>query len=105
VLCDDVVAELDKRIRPTVGGDVFLISDPVSRAVSVLAAIVAAVLGHKSCPRLAGKQRVVRADAYQALFDALDLGKHFDAAREVLESSPGSSKVWWSSTDSSTSCN
>ncbi len=84
-LFDDLVADLDKRIRPSVGGDAFLAPDPPSRALSVLTATVAAVLGHPSCQRWAGKKRVVRADAYEALFDALDLGKYFDAAREVLE--------------------
>jgi hypothetical protein len=82
---DAMVAELDKRVRPTVGGDAFLAPDPEGRALSVLAATVAAVLGDRSSQRWAGTKRVVRADTYRALFDALALEKYFDVAREVLE--------------------
>jgi hypothetical protein len=84
-LFNALVAELDKRVRPTVGGDAFLAPDPAGRALSVLAATVATVLGDRACQRWAGKARVVRADVYQRLFTALDLDPYFDVAREVLE--------------------
>ena len=82
---DGLFEELCARIRATIGGEPFLQPDPVGRALSVLAATVAAVLGDHACQRLAGRKRVVRADVYRGLFDALKLDEFFGVAREVLE--------------------
>jgi len=84
-LFDALVEELEKRIRPTTGGDAFLAPDPASRALSVLASTVAAILSDASSQRGVGGLRVVRADVYKGIFDALGLDDYFDVAREVLE--------------------
>jgi hypothetical protein len=82
---EGLVEELIARIRSTIGGEPFLQPDPVGRALSVLAATVAAILGDQACQRWAGTTRVVRADVYQGLFHALELDEYFCVAREVLE--------------------
>jgi hypothetical protein len=78
----EAVADL---VRPTLGGPEYLAPDPDGRALAVLAATVAAFLGHPSCQRTPNRERIVRSDAYRAIFEALELGHLFEAGRRLLE--------------------